>query len=243
MISLTRFAAWSPPFPPPILFPHNLLKQEPELSFGILSSTMAALQKPITSPLCTVAGAIVGWDQDAAQEHPTPRPPSENESDSSHSPSKRARRRSAPYRGFSPATTQFTPSHRRHESMPNTTLKRSDPRSATVYKWLDDIEQAGGVQPLDNLPFQPPYDIKHPSDSIKPHPSPQIRVDVTHWETVVEEEEPETPTEIMDSQVLNLGITVSGDTPMADAWPDMHVDNFSSGETLTKNMNVKGPAV
>lgn len=239
MMVFARLASWSLPFPPPILFPHILLKSEPNSNVNSLSSIMTAHQQRVPFPSGDQVQVGTRRDQDISmlQENLTPQPPSEDDSSSSFSPFRPARRRSVPHRGFSPTTAVFTSSHRRHTSAPITTMNLLDPRFIAVYKWLDDIEKAGGVQPLDNLPFQPPFDVKHPK--LKPSsPVPQPKVDIVHWEDAIEEEEAETPTDIVDSQMINLGITMSGDTAMSMEWPEMMVDCPSSSKVTPTNKTI-----
>jgi hypothetical protein len=131
------------------------------------------------------------------QKHLTPQQPSVQ--DSGMSSSGRIRRWSEPHDGFIPLTPMFKPSHRRYLSMPVTPRSRSDPRSASVYKWLDAIADAGGVEPLDNVPFHSP---SYPKPS-----SLQTPVPVENWEDMSEEEAAGSPTDDVDPDTVNLGMS------------------------------------
>lgn len=194
------------------IFLHNLLPLRQEVTILLYSSIMDAPHQPASSssdrdePLTPEENPKeLPLEQDLAPQQPSIQ-------DSGTTRSGRIRRWSEPQDDFVPMSPMFKLFHRRHLSMPVTHRSRADPRSTSVYKWLDAIAEAGGVQPLEGVPFHSPSHSK--LSSLK------APVTVENWEHAVEEEVAASPTDVVDPDTINLGISKSGNTVTSDDFFD-----------------------
>ena len=151
---------------------------------------------------------------DESTVHQDLRPQKDSTRGSKIGSSGRIRRWSEPQDGFVSLSPLFKPAHCRHISLPISIRGRTDPKYTAVYEWLDAIEKAGGAQALNIIPFRPPPDVKLPSSRSRAQVSQTPRIDTERWENAIEEEEEETPTDVVDPQAI-LGISTSSNTAMS----------------------------